>query len=245
MNSLHIWSNLWFAPQRDSDLGPDWEGQMTHVSMISLHDYKESKWSLVLSAQEWGTEQFSYIQHRWSILKTGQGKCLWKASLSSVTFLPVGQKQSLDFSRSLHRKSADNMAISGMLTKDKGPLNSEKLSLYFMLWATPFWKESKEWQPCCGTKWNNPWACRYRQGSFSPWPVFFPPNENTTRQVNLPVVQTSCHHSLGLKHMWIFRFCWLFWSICFRGPFADTTLTTMFQINIMYCVIDICFCLLI
>lgn len=53
------WSNLWFAPQRDSDLGPDWEGQMTHVSMIGLHDYKESKWSLVLSTQEWGTAQLS------------------------------------------------------------------------------------------------------------------------------------------------------------------------------------------
>lgn len=44
-------SNLWFAPQRHSDLGPDWEGQMTHVSMISLYDYKE-KCSLVPSAQE-------------------------------------------------------------------------------------------------------------------------------------------------------------------------------------------------
>lgn len=36
------------------------------------------------------------------------------------------------------------MAISGMLTKDKGPLNLEKLSLYFMLWATPFCEEAKE-----------------------------------------------------------------------------------------------------
>lgn len=34
-------SNLWFALQSDSDLGPDWEGQMTHVSMIGKHDYKE------------------------------------------------------------------------------------------------------------------------------------------------------------------------------------------------------------
>lgn len=221
MNSLHIWSNLWFAPQRDSDLGPDWEGQMTHVSMISLHDYKESKWSLVLSAQEWGTEQFLYIQHRLSILKTGQGKCLWKASLSSVTFLPVGQKQSFDFSRSLQRKSADNMAISGMLTKDKGPLNLEKLSLYFMLWATPFWKEAKEWQPCCGTKWNNPWACRYRQGSFSPWPVFFPPKRKhyTSSQSPCgpnqlsPLAWTETHVDIQvllviLKHMFQRPICW-------------------------------------
>lgn len=51
LNSLHSWSNLWFALQRVSDLGPDWEGQMTHVSMISLHDYKE-KCSLTLSSQE-------------------------------------------------------------------------------------------------------------------------------------------------------------------------------------------------
>lgn len=51
LNSGNSRSNLWFALQSDSDLGPDWEGQMTHVSMISKHDYKE-KCGLELVAQE-------------------------------------------------------------------------------------------------------------------------------------------------------------------------------------------------
>lgn len=47
LNLANSRSNLWFALQSDSDLGPDWEGQMTHVSMIGKHDYKE-KCGLVL-----------------------------------------------------------------------------------------------------------------------------------------------------------------------------------------------------
>lgn len=159
LNSLHSWSNLWFAPQRDSDLGPDWEGQMTHVSMIGLHDYKESKWSLVLSAQEWGTAQLSK-PHRWRILKTGHGKYLWKADLSSFTFLPVQARNHLTWPEVFTENH--NVAILAIPTKNKR--NIEKFSLHFMFLATPFWKKAKEWQPCCGTKWNNPRACRYRLG---------------------------------------------------------------------------------
>lgn len=85
LNSLHSWSNLWFAPQRDSDLGPDWEGQMTHVSMIGLHDYKESKWSLVLSVQEWGTAQLSNTTDE-SLFKA---KYLGKPDLSCITLVKM------------------------------------------------------------------------------------------------------------------------------------------------------------
>lgn len=51
LNSGNSRSNLWFVLQSDSELGPDWEGRMTHVSMIGKHDYKE-KCGLVLVAQE-------------------------------------------------------------------------------------------------------------------------------------------------------------------------------------------------
>lgn len=67
-------SNLWFAPQRHSDLGPDWEGQMTHVSMISLYDYKE-KCSLVPSAQESVlSNSADKVLFKWVTAK--QGLCL-------------------------------------------------------------------------------------------------------------------------------------------------------------------------
>lgn len=65
----------------------------------------------------------------------------------------------------------------------EGPLHGKslKMLLAFYVLATPMWKDAKEWQSCCGTKWNNPRACRYRLGSVSARPKFFspPPNENS------------------------------------------------------------------
>lgn len=42
IDSLQSWSDLWFAPWRDSESSLDWKGKMTQVFMISMHDKNNS-----------------------------------------------------------------------------------------------------------------------------------------------------------------------------------------------------------
>lgn len=173
LNSGNTRSNLWFALQSDSDLGPDWEGQMTHVSMIGKHDYKE-KCGLVLVARE-----FVLLQSTNETLLQKDGGALIEIKLIIKRKL---KKKKLTFFHNIQKP---------WLFKE-GPLHGKslKMLLAFYVLATPMWKDAKEWQSCCGTKWNNPRACRYRLGSVSARPKFFSPLQ--TKTVYLPVVQTSC-----------------------------------------------------
>lgn len=148
------WSNLWFAPQSHSDLGPDWEGQMTHDSMISLYDYKE-KCTLVPRAQE-------------SALSNSADKVLFKW---------VSALQVLHFLLKMQGMTWPQICIKLLFYQCPAYL---KHAQKFRKWAQPFmpvakpnWKEVKEWQPIlCGTTWNILRASPHMLDSFYPQPEF-------------------------------------------------------------------------
>lgn len=127
-------------------------------------------------------------------------------------------KQWSDLTGSLHRKSTHNVVISSMPTKQERPLSSENDLCISCCWPPQCEKRQRNDSPA--EEQNGIILGHVVTGKTASLlgPCFFPPNENTTCQVYFPVVQTSCLWSLGLKHMRIFRFCWLICKYVLQKP---------------------------